>query len=67
MKTEKQRLFALTGALCGAAYLTLNRLWPSLPDFLLGLLVGLALVLLIAGLLPEEYWRGLRKWKRRGE
>ena len=67
MKTEKQRLLALIGALCGAAYLTFNRLWPSLPDFLLGVLVGLSLVLLIVGLLPAENWRKLRKWKRRGE
>ena len=67
MKTKKQGLFALTGALCGAAYLTLNRLWSSLPDFLLGVLVGLSLVLLIVGLQPAESWRKLRKWKRRGE
>ena len=67
MKMEKQRRLAAIGGLCGAAYLTLNRLWPSVPEFLLGLLLGLGLVCLLAGLLPEENWRKLRKCKRRGE
>ena len=62
-----QKRFAAAGGLCGAAYLTLNNLLPSLPDFLLGLLVGLALVFMVTGMLPEEKWRKLREWKRRGE
>ena len=67
MRMEKQKWLALLGTLCGAAYLTFNRLWPTLPEFLLGLLLGVALVCLVAGLLPAENWRKLRKWKRRGE
>ena len=67
MRTERQKRFAAIGGLCGAAYLVCNRLLPSLPEFLLGLLLGLGLVCLVAGLLPGENWRKLRKWKRRGE
>ena len=67
MKMEKQKLLAAVGCLCGAAYLTLNHLLPSLPDFLLGLLLGLGLTLMVTGMLPAEGWRKLRKWKRRGE
>ncbi len=67
MKTENQRRFAVIGGLCGAVYLTLNNLLPSAPDLLLGLLLGLGVVFLVLGLLPEETWRELRKWKHRGE
>jgi len=67
MKTEKQRRFAVIGGLCGAAYLTLNNLLPSVPELLLGLLLGLGVVFLLLGLLPEETLRKLRKWKHRGE
>lgn len=67
MKSSKQRLFAAVGGLCGAAYLTCNNVLPSAPDLLLGLLLGLAAVLILMGLLPEERWRRLRKWKRGGE
>lgn len=67
MKTTAQRRFALMGGVFGAIYLVLNDLLPSFPEFLLGLLLGLGLVLLVLGLLPEENWRKLRKWKRRGE
>ncbi len=67
MKTAVQRRFALAGGLLGAAYLVLNDLLPSLPELLLGLLLGLGMVFLLLGLLPGEGWRRLRKWKRRGE
>lgn len=67
MKTAAQRRFALAGGLFGAVYLSLNNQLPSFPEFLLGLLLGLGLVFLVLGLLPEENWRKLRKWKRRGE
>lgn len=67
MKTTAQRRFALVGGLFGAIYLILNNQLPSFPEFLLGLLLGLGLVFLVLGLLPEERWRRLRKWKRRGE
>ncbi len=67
MNTTAQRQFALLGGLLGAIYLARNNLLPGFPDFLLGLLLGLALVFLLLGLLPGEGWRRLRKWKRRGE
>ncbi len=67
MKTAAQRRFAMMGGLFGAIYLILNDQLPSFPEFLLGLLLGLCLVLLVLGLLPEENWRKLRKWKHRGE
>lgn len=65
MKTDMR--LAAVGGLCGAVYLALNHLLPSLPELLLGLLLGLGLVFLVLGLLPEEGRRRLRKWKRRGE
>lgn len=67
MKTAAQRRFALAGGIFGAVYLVLNDLLPSLPELLLGLLLGLGMVFLLLGLLPGEGWRRLRKWKRRGE
>ena len=67
MKLSKQRRLAAIGCLFGAAYLVLNRTAPTVPELLLGLLLGLALVLMVVGLLPEESWQKLRKWKRRGE
>lgn len=67
MKAEKQKRFAAVGALCGAAYLAINHVLPTVPELLLGLLLGLAAVLILIGLLPEGSWRKLRKWKRRGE
>ena len=67
MRTERQKRFAAIGGLCGAAYLVCNRLLPTLPEFLLGLLLGLTMVFLLVGLLQQENWRKLRKWKRRGE
>lgn len=65
MKTEKQRKFAIAGGLCGAFYLA-NELW-NLPDFIMGLVLGLAILFLVLALLPEETLEKLRKWKRRGE
>ena len=67
MRMSKQRRFAAVGCLFGAAYLVLNRAVPTVPELLLGLLLGLALALMIVGLLPGESWRKLGKWKRRGE
>lgn len=67
MKTEKQRRLAALGGLCGAAYLTLTNVLPGAPELLLGLLLGLTIVFLIGGLLPDETRQKLRKWKRRGE
>ncbi|MDE7260660.1 MAG: hypothetical protein K2N78_01150 [Oscillospiraceae bacterium] len=67
MKTEKRRRFAAIGGLCGAAYLVSNGPLLTAPDILLGLLLGVGLVLMIVGLLPEETVNRLRKWKYRGE
>lgn len=66
MNERKQR-FALLGGLFGAVYLAANHLLPSLPDMLMGAVLGLGLVFLVLSLLPEETLRRLRKWKRRGE
>lgn len=60
MKTSEQRRFAMMGGFFGAIYLILNDQLPSFPDLLLGLLLGLGLVLMVLGLLPEENWRKLR-------
>lgn len=62
--TERQRKFAMAGGLCGVIYLA-NDLW-NLPDLLMGVILGLAVVLLILALLPEETLEKLRKWMRRG-
>lgn len=67
MKTAVQKRFAIAGGLFGAVYLALNNSMPTFPEFLLGLLLGLGVVSLALGLLPEENWRRLRKWKRHGE
>lgn len=67
MKITGRRKLAAAGGLLGAAYLTVNRLLPTIPEFLLGLLLGLGIVFMVTGLLPEENWRKLRKWKHRGE
>lgn len=67
MKTERQRRYALIGGLCGAVYLTLNQTLPTVPEFLMGPALGLGTVFLVLGLLPENAWKTLRKWKRRGE
>lgn len=67
MKNRRQRTFALVGGVFGALYLILNGLVPSVPELVMGLLLGLAAALLITGLLPEQVMEKLRKWKHRGE
>ena len=67
MRSQKQRWFAAAGGVCGAAYLTANRLLPGMPGLLTGLLLGLGAALLFTGMLPKAAWRKLRTWKRRGE
>ena len=66
MENKKNRALTALGGLFGAAYLAANHLLPGLPDFLMGLILGLALVCLVMGLLPEETLAKIRKWKRRG-
>lgn len=65
--TERKRKFAMLGGLCGAVYLAANRLLPSLPEVLLGAVLGLGIVFFVAAMLPEKTARKTRKWKRRGE
>lgn len=67
MRNERRTWLAAAGGICGAAYLAANQLVPSIPDILMGLLLGLGAVLMMIGLLPEEARKRLRKWKRRGE
>lgn len=67
MKNGRQRTFALLGGVFGALYLTLNNLAPSVPELVMGLLMGAAAVLLISSLLPETVMEKWRKWKHRGE
>lgn len=67
MRDERRTWLAAAGGICGAAYLAANQLVPSIPDILMGLLLGLGAVLMMIGLLPEEARKRLRKWKYRGE
>lgn len=67
MRNERRTWLAAAGGICGAAYLAANQLVPSIPDILMGLLLGLGAVLMMIGLLPEEARKRLRKWQRRGE
>jgi len=62
--TEKQQKCAMAGGLCGAFYLA-NDFW-NLPDFIMGIVLGAAVLLLALALLPEKALEKLRKWKRRG-
>ena len=64
---ERKRKFAMVGGLCGAVYLVANRLLPSLPEVLMGAVLGLGIVFFIAAMVPEKSAKKVRKWKRRGE
>ena len=64
---ERKRKFAMVGGLCGAVYLVAKRLLPSLPEVLMGAVLGLGIVFFIAAMVPEKSAKKLRKWKRRGE
>ena len=65
-KKDARKRFALCGGLFGVAYLAAGNLLPGVPDFLMGLFLGLGLVFLVLGLLPEGQLKAFRKWKRRG-
>ncbi|MBD5150751.1 MAG: hypothetical protein HDT18_10395 [Oscillibacter sp.] len=65
--SERKRKFAMLGGLCGAVYLIANRLLPSLPDVLMGVVLGLGLVFFVAAMVPEKSSKKAWKWKRRGE
>ena len=66
MDNKKKRTFAVLGGLFGAAYLAANHLLPGIPDFLMGVILGLTMVFLVMSLLPEGDLDKIRKWKRRG-
>lgn len=61
---ERQRKCAMLGGMWGAAYLFTQDI---LPDFILGAVLGVALIFFIAALLPDETAKKVRKWKRRGK
>lgn len=61
----RENKWIAAGTLAGALYLCGGRLFP-LPDFLAGLLLGLAAVSLVMGLLPPAARDRVRRWKRRG-
>lgn len=61
----RENKWIAAGTLAGTLYLCVDRLFP-LPDFLAGLLLGLAAVSLVMGLLPPAARDTVRRWKRRG-
>ena len=66
-KSRKQN-FAACGGIVGASYLAANNC-ACVPDFVMGLALGLGLVLLALSLLPEEKLRkleALKPWRHRG-
>ena len=64
---ERKRKCAMIGGLCGAVYLLANRLLPSLPEVLMGAVLGLGIVFFVAAMVPEKSSKKAWKWKRRGE
>jgi len=64
---EKQRKFAMLGGTFGVIYLMARNLLPSLPDVLMGVILGLGILFFVMALLPEKTRKKIRKWKRRGE
>ena len=62
---RKRRRLAALGALMGALYLIANNTLPGIPDFLMGLVLGVAMVFLLASLLPEAAMARIREWKRK--
>lgn len=65
--SERTRKFAMVGGLCGAAYLLANRLLPSLPEVLMGAVLGLGIVFFVVAMVPEKSSKKAWKWKRRGK
>ena len=64
---ERKRKYAMLGGLLGVSYLVVNNLLPGVPDFLMGVVLGLAVVFFVLALLPEKAARKVRKWKRSGK
>ena len=49
----------------GLLYLAANNLLPGIPDFLMGFVLGIAMVFLLASLLPDTAVARIRSWKRK--
>lgn len=62
---KKRKRIAAAGALCGGVLIIDSAVCP-LPDFLKGLLVGMAIALLVLNMLPEKVLERLKEWKRHG-
>lgn len=60
-----RKKFAAIGAVTGILYLVANNTLPGIPDFLMGFVLGIAMVFLLASLLPEAAMARIRKWKRK--
>lgn len=60
-----KKKFAAAGGLLGLLYLAANNLLPGIPDFLMGFVLGIAMVFLLASLLPDTAMVRIRSWKRK--
>ncbi|MCI8716193.1 MAG: hypothetical protein HFF66_10420 [Oscillospiraceae bacterium] len=60
-----KKKFAAAGGLLGLLYLAANNLLPGIPDFLMGFVLGIAMVFLLASLLPDTAMVRIRDWKRK--
>ena len=62
--SEQQRKYAMLGGFFGLLYLVGGSI---LPDFLMGVLLGLGILFFVLALLPGKAQKRMRKWKRRGK
>lgn len=62
--STQQRKYAMFGGLFGFLYLLGGSV---LPDFLMGVLLGVGILCFVLALLPEKTTKKVRKWKRRGK
>lgn len=60
-----KKKFAAAGGLLGLLYLAANNVLPGIPDFLMGFVLGIAMVFLLASLLPDTAMVRIRDWKRK--
>ena len=60
-----KKKFAAAGGLLGLLYLAANNLLPGIPEFLMGFVLGIAMVFLLASLLPDTAMVRIRDWKRK--
>ena len=60
-----KKKFAAAGGLLGLLYLAANNVLPGIPDFLMGFVLGIAMVFLLASLLPDTAVVRIRDWKRK--